>query len=69
MNIPPLVSHSRPDLVTMSQAERLALEYQQHGLRVMAKRLLSVCYGQDDLAPMLDQPRPTRRPGAPRLSA
>jgi len=63
------ISQPCPDLVTMTQAERLAQEYQRHGLRVMAKRLLSVCYGQDDLAPMLDQPRPARRQRPPRLSA
>jgi len=65
----PSHSHPCPDVVTMSQAERLAVEYQRHGLNVMARRLLSVCYGQDDLSPMVDQPRPARRQRQPRLSA
>mgnify|MGYP003675711111 CR=1 FL=1 len=68
MNSPSL-SHPCPDLVTVTQAERLALEYQRHGLSVVARRLLSVCYGQDDLTPMVDQPRPARRRRHPRLSA
>lgn len=65
----PLLHTASLDLVTTTQAERLALEYQRHGLRVMAKRLLSLCYGQDDLSPMLDQPEPKQRPRLPRLSA
>lgn len=68
MNSPSLMNAHCPDLVTTTRAERLALEYQQHGLKVMARRLLSVCYGQDDLAPLLDQPRP-RELRTPRLSA